>query len=156
MKILTNHIYLAIYNSDQSLVPLYEQKKYIPGNDNAYFYVESIDNFVQMSIYTAKHPIHEQFADIIIRITDLSGPYGYAKIHITECWLNKICGLCGKYDHIKNNDFMLPLKPTLSEQYISTENVEIACDINQDSWDRTNQFGDSWLDDTIPAISDTV
>ena len=111
-----------------------------------------------MSIYTANNPTNEQFADIIIRLSDLeNGPFGYAKIHITECWLNKVCGLCGKYDHNKNNDFMLPIKPlSLSEEYISTEGVELACEMNDDSWQRTNQFGDSWLDDTITTTSDSV
>ena len=105
-------IYLAVYNSDNS------------HNGNAYFCIELIGNFIQMSVHTAN---------------------------------NKLCGLCGKYDHNKNNDFMLPLKPlSLSEEYISTEGVELASEMNDDSWQRTNQFGDSWFHDAITTTSESV
>merc|ERR1712154_179501 len=106
------------------------------------------------SIYTGKTLIDEQFADVIIRITDLNGPFGYATIHITECWLGKVCGLCGKYDHNEINDLMLPFGPNQVEEYLSIENVQRPCDMDDDAWVRTNEFGNSWLDDTVQAIAD--
>ena len=73
--------YLAVYNSDNSLLLFYEQVKYNPNNDNAYFYIELIDDIIQMSIYTAHNPTNEQFADIIIRLSDLeNNPF-----HNTDC-----------------------------------------------------------------------
>ena len=152
--------------------------QYLANNEDAYFYIETIDNYLQMSVYTGRRVTTEQFADVIVRITDVNGPYaniqgpfGYATIHITECWMGSVCGLCGEYDHNLENDFMIQMysnqnryddsgevrnTPKVVAEYLSIENVQRPCDMDEDAWNRTNQFGNSWLDDTVKAKSDQV
>ncbi len=114
-----------------------------------------------MSVYTAKTLINEALADIVIRITAGDGAFGSATIHITECWLGKVCGLCGKYDHNRNNDLRLPLNTDdISamgvEEILSIDNVQRPYEMDDDAWERTNRFGDSWLDISVPVITEQV
>ena len=102
-----------------------QHHQYLDNNVDAYFYIEIIDGFLQMSVYTGQRVVNEQFADLIVRITDLQGPFGYATIHITECWMGTVCGLCGEYDHNEDNDFMIQMHSNQNHYDDSGEGVSV-------------------------------
>ena len=66
-------------------------------------------------------------------------------IYISKAWQGQTCGLCGYFDTGgKNNDLAIWNGQKL--EFVNPSGLSRWGRINRDGWDRTNRFGENWLD----------
>ena len=117
---------------------------------NSFYIVDDTSGELILNVWTGRNTnVHNDTSkyDVVITITSMTDEEGWACIDIKQCWLDQVCGLCGKYDGDKTNDFTLFDGVTLS---ISDIEVEDMLEMTEQSWLVTNTFGNSWFDEDIP------